>query len=112
MNKYICENPDCPNYGKEEAFVSETYRLVGDKLQGKNAPCPVCGVVRREINPNESIPISEKNIELAKYTMASSEGRREMLKKRSHEHYEKEVKPYKEHKLREAVSAFKEASKN
>lgn len=110
--KYVCENPECSAQGVEETLVSETYVLREGRLVGKNAPCPVCGKERREINPNQEIPIAEKNIGIAKFTMASPEGRREILKRRSHEHYEKEIRPAKEEKLRKAVEAFKEASKN
>ena len=110
--KYICENKECSRFGVEDNLVSETFVFRGGKLVGKNAACPCCGKERREVNANNQIPLSEKNISLAKYTMASPEGRREILKKRSHEHYEKEIRPIKEEKLRKTVEAFKEASKN
>jgi uncharacterized Zn finger protein (UPF0148 family) len=82
------------------------------RLVGKGAACPVCGNLRREINPNENISPAEKNLTLAKYSMSSPEGRREILKKRSHDHFEKEIRPQKEEKLRQTIEAFKEASKN
>lgn len=110
--KYVCENPECEKFGVEESFVSETYVMRDGRMVGKNSACPRCGNPRKEINPNERIPIGEKNISLATYTMASPEGRREILKKRSHEHFEKEIRPAKEEKLRKTVEAFKEASKN
>lgn len=110
--KYVCENPECSEYGKEEYLSSETYGFKGDRLVGKHAPCPVCGVERREINPAANISPAEKNIGLLKFQMSSPEDRREILKKRSHEHFEKEIRPAKEEKLRKTVEAFKEASKN
>ena len=64
------------------------YKMVNGELQSNNAPCPRCGQIRKEINPNRDIPISEKNIEIAKYSSASPEQRREILKKRSHDHFE------------------------
>ena len=109
--KYVCENPECSEYGKEEYFSSESYFMKDGHLVGKNAPCPVCGQTRREINPNADISPAEKNVSLLKFQMASPEGKREMLKRRSHEHYEKEVRPIKEEKMRKAVESFKEASK-
>ena len=110
--KYVCENPDCSQCGVEEEFVAETYVMHDGHLVGKGAVCPVCGNLRREINPNENVSPAEKNLTLAKYSMSSAEERREILKKRSHEHYEKEIRPQKEEKLRQTVEAFKEASKN
>lgn len=110
--KYVCENPECEKFGVEESFVSEIYVMRDGRLVGKNSACPCCGKTRKEINPNEQIPVGKKNISLATYTMSSPEGRREILKKRSHEHFEKEIRPVKEEKLRKTVEAFKEASKN
>ncbi len=110
--KYICENPDCPECGKEEYMCSETYSFRGNRLVGKHADCPVCGRERKEVNPNANIKLSEKNVGILKFSTASAEGKREMLKRRSHDHYEKEIRPIKEEKLRKAVESFKEASKN
>lgn len=110
--KYVCENPSCSKCGVEEEFVVETYVMREGRLVGKGAVCPVCGSLRREINPNENVSPAEKNLTLAKYSMSSPEQRREILKKRSHDHYEKEIRPSKEEKLRKTVEAFKEASKN
>ena len=85
--------------------------MINGQLVSNNAPCPCCGKIREEYNPNANVPLNEKNIEIGKYTMASSESRKEMLKKRSHDHYEKEIKPFKEHQLHEAVKQFNDASK-
>ena len=111
MSKFICRNTECPNYGKIDEYLSNIYKMVDGHLVSNNAPCPKCGKIREEIVSEKDIPLSEKNIYLAKYTMTSPEGRREMLKKRSHEHYEKEIKPFKEHQINEAVKQFKDASK-
>lgn len=109
--KFVCENPDCPKFGVENEYLSNTFKIVNGHLQSNNAPCPCCGQIRKEINPYKDIPLSEKNIGIAKYSSASPEQRREMLKKRSHDHYEKEIKPFKEHQLHETVKQFKDASK-
>lgn len=109
--KFVCENPECPKYGIEDEYVTNVFKLIDGHLVSNNAPCPRCGKIRREINPNRDIPLSEKNIGIGLYTSASPEQRREMLKKRSHEHFEKKIKPFKEHQLHETVKQFKEASK-
>lgn len=103
--KFVCENPDCERFGVVDEEFNNTYKMVDGRLLSDKAPCPVCGKMRKELANN--VPLSEKNIYIESYTMASPEQRREILKKRSHEHYEKEIKPFKEHQLNEAVSQFK-----
>ena len=112
MTKFICNNKDCKKFGVEDEYTSMTYKVVNGHLQATVAPCPCCGEIREEINPNKDIPLSQKNIDIAKYSSASPEDKRAMLKKRSHDHYEKEIKPFKEHQLHETVKNFKEASKS
>ena len=110
--KFVCRNERCEKFDIEEEYLSNTYKVINGKLQSNNAPCPCCGEIREEINPYRDIPLSEKNIDIAKYSSASPQAQREMLKKRSHDHYEKEIKPFKEHQLHETVNNFKEASKS
>lgn len=110
--KFVCRNEQCEKFGIEEEYLSNTYKVINGKLQSNNAPCPCCGEIREEINPYKDIPLSQKNIDIAKYSSASPEDKRAMLKKRSHDHYEKEIKPFKEHQLHETVKNFKEASKS
>lgn len=109
--KFVCRNEQCEKYGIEDEYLSNSYKVIGGKLVSNNAPCPCCGEIREEINPYKDIPLSEKNIEIGKYTSASPEQRKEMLKKRSHDHFEKEIKPFKEHQLHETVKQFKETGK-
>lgn len=104
MSKYVCNNKDCKDFGVEVLIVKDTYKFKNGVLYSENERCPACGQRRQEINSN--IPLSEKNIELGKYSMASKEEKTKMLKKRSHEHFEKYVKPYKEFKIQEAVEKF------
>lgn len=110
--KFVCKNENCERYGVEDDYTEVRYKLVSGHLIADCAPCPCCGQIREEINPNKDIPIGEKNIGIGVYSSASPETRREMLKKRSHEHFEKEIKPFKEHQLHETMKKFKEASRN
>ena len=112
MSKFICGNPECSKFNFGDEYLKNSYKFVDGKLQSNHAPCPVCKSIRQEINPNDDIPLSEKNIDIGKYSSSSPEGRKEILKKRSHDHYEKEIKPLKEHRLRETISNFKKAGKN
>ena len=107
MSKFVCENPDCERYGIEDEYLSNRYKMIGGQLVSDNAPCPKCGSIRREVNLYQSVPLSEKNISIGEYTMSSPEERKEMLKKRSHDHYMKEVKPYKDHQMNQVMSEFK-----
>lgn len=112
MSKFICDNSTCPKFGVEDEYLTNTYKVVGEKLQSNHAHCPNCAEIRREVNMNKDIPLSEKHISVAKYSSASKEERTNILKKRSHEHFKKTVQPFKEHQLHEAVKNFKGASKN
>ena len=105
--KCVCRNKDCKRYGQEDFYPSTTYRLVDGHLVSDDIRCPACGQVREEINENAKIPLSEKNVGIGQYTMASTEQRKEMLKSRAHAHYEKEIKPFREHQIHEAMKQFK-----
>lgn len=109
---FVCRNKECKRWGVEDYYSSAVYTLINGKLVAVCAPCPCCGQEREEINLNESIAIADKNITMGMYSSASPEQRREMLKKRSHDHYEKEIKPRKEHQLHEMVEKFKNSSKD
>ena len=106
MSKFICDNADCKKFGVEDEYPSNRYVLTNGKLVSTNAPCPSCGKMRREVNENEDIPITEKNISIAKFSSASKEQKVEMLKKRSHDHFDKNVKEEKEQKIYETVHNF------
>ncbi len=109
MSKYVCTNEKCKNFGVEVIISKNTYKLIDGVLRSDNDFCPVCGQKRQELNAN--IPLSEKNIELGKYSMASKEEKTAILKKRSHQHFEKKIKPYKEHIWHETEENFKKNMK-
>lgn len=103
--KFVCENPECEKCGIVDEEFNNTYKMRDGHLVSDKAPCPKCGEIRKEVSDNT--PLTQKNIYIGNYQMASPEQKREILKKRSHEHYEKEIKPFKEHQLHEAMSQFK-----
>lgn len=107
MIKYICQNPECPNFQKEEELTREIFVFRDGHLVGKNRPCPKCGQLREEINPNASVPLSEKNLSIAQFSSMSVEQRREALKKRSQEHFKKEVKERKDGLLNQAMTEMR-----
>lgn len=103
--EYICQNPDCEEYGKKEYICTEIFKFQNGELVGEHCKCPKCGKMRK--NPNEDIPLSEKNISVAKFANASPEQKREMLKQRSHEDYEKHVKERKDGLMNQAISEMR-----
>lgn len=106
--RYICVNPDCERYQQEEFLVSETYYYRNGHLVGTHCFCPKCGKERQEIkNPDADVPLSQKNIGINSMGAMSMERRREILKKRSHEHFEKEIKERKEGLINSAMSEMK-----
>lgn len=107
--KFVCKNKGCKKYGIEEEYLKTTYIMIDGHLVSEDASCPCCGKIRKEINEAENIPINEKNLMFGEYSSASSEQKRAMLKKRSHEHFEKHIKESKEEKINAAVKAFKNA---
>lgn len=109
MPTYVCHNPLCFAEDKEDFYSAETYEFREGRLVGKHAPCPECGEIREEEERGEEINLS--SISVGKFSSLSPSQRAESLKKRSHEHFEKHIKPFKEHQLHEAVSKFQEASK-
>lgn len=88
---YQCNNLECKNYGKREEYLNENYFYRSGRLVGEHSQCPICAVEREEINPNKDVPLSEKSVGIGLFNSMSKEQRQELLKKRSHEHYKKNV---------------------
>lgn len=109
--EYICNNPKCPNYGKKEQLSSETYKYRDGRLVGEHIQCPECGVEREEVNPNKDIPLSEKNIGIGLFAGMSKEQKQEVLKKRSHEHFKKNVEERKEGLMSRAINEMRNMNK-
>lgn len=109
--KYVCENTECSEYGKEVYLSSEIFKFKNGKLVGEHAECPKCRKIRREINPSEETPLSEKNVGINLYDGMSMEQKREVLKKRSHQHFDKEIKERKNELLHKAVTEMRDFQK-
>ena len=108
MSYYLCENKNCARYGHQETVTRESFKYVsGVGLVGENAKCPICGQMRKYVNPDANVPLSEKNIGFGMYSSASAEQKREMLRKRSHEHFNKKVKERKDHLMNQAMTEMR-----
>lgn len=105
--KYKCLNKKCKKFNVEAEYLSVEYKVVGGKLVSKCLQCPECGENRLEINDDANIPISEKNIGINEFSSLSKEDRIKSLKKRSHDHFEKNIKESKNAKIRTAVNNFR-----
>lgn len=105
---YVCINEDCPEKGNKVYYSSERYKYVNGELRGENCVCPFCGSIRKEVSKSEEIPLSEKNVGMNFFQGMSIPQRKEALKKRSHEHFEKHVKEYKTHLLNEAQNEMRD----
>lgn len=109
--EYICLNPQCENYQKSEYLSSESYQYIGGKLMGKNCPCPKCGQLRKENNPDAEIPLSEKGITFNFFSGMSMEQKRKVLKERSKQDFQKHIKERKDGLLNQAITEMKEINK-
>lgn len=109
--KYVCENPECHKFGIEDYYVSETFSYRDGRLVGKNAICPHCGKERKEVNANDNVPLSEKNIGVNLFQGMSTEQKREALRKRSHQHFKKEIKERKDGMLNQAMTEMKDLTR-
>lgn len=108
--KCVCKNKNCKRYNIVDYYPSTVYRFKNGELVSDDIACPCCGSIREEIV--DETPLSQKNIDIGRYTMASKEQRTEMLKKRSHDHFVKKIKPYKDYRINEAMEQFKQISKD
>lgn len=107
--KYKCLNKKCKLFNEEFEYLVVNYKVVGGRLVSDKVECPMCGEMRVEINENANIPISEKNIEINEFSSLSKEQRVASLKKRSHDHFEKNIRESKEQKIKTAVKTFRNA---
>lgn len=110
MPSYKCINPECNHFGCVENYYNDRLKFVDGKFQSVNIICPSCGQVREEYKEGD-IPLSQKSITFAKYSSSSKEEKTKILKKRSHEHYKKEIEPFKQHQLQQTIKNFKDAGK-
>ena len=59
--------------------------------------------MRKEINPANNVPLSEKNIGINLFDGMSKDRKIEVLKKRSHEHFQSKLKERKDELLNKAT---------
>ena len=110
--KYVCSNESCPNFGVTEELHKESYKFVsGQGLVGEHCDCPICGKPREEINPNAEVPLSEKQVTMNFFNGMSKEQKRELLRKRSHDHYESKIKERKDGLIQQAIGEMNNLKK-
>ena len=102
--KFVCTNTHCADCGVPFEYSRNTYRMIDGRLVSNNAACPKCGELRKEVNDGD---VDLRSMNIGRYSGSSMEDKREILKKRSHDHFNKEIKEYKENQLHEAMNQFK-----
>lgn len=112
MSHYICRNAQCERYGVPENVEREVFKYTADGLIGEKCRCPVCGKVREYINPSSEVPLSEKSVGVGTFSSKSAEQKRELLKKRSHDHFNKHVKERKDYLMNKAMGEMRNLGKN
>ena len=108
---YVCENPDCKKFGEKDIITKERFFYRNGELVGEHAECPNCRKIRKYVNPNESIPLSKKEGAYCRFSSSSVEDKRAVLKKRAHEHYNKEVRERKESLMGRAMKEMRSLGK-
>ena len=103
----LCKSADCRNEKKKDYYSSEVYKYINDSLLGEHQRCPKCGEMRKEINPANNVPLSEKNIGINLFDGMSKDRKIEVLKKRSHEHFQSKLKERKDELLNKAMTEMK-----
>lgn len=111
MSYYVCKNEQCENYNVREEITSESFKYINGNLVGEHAVCPKCGEIREYVNPLANVPLSEKNVSMGMYSSASKEQKQEMLRKRSHEHFNKSVKERKDYLMNKAMTEMRSLGK-
>jgi hypothetical protein len=106
--EYICLNKECVDFNKKEYLSSESFFFCKGRLIGKHSQCSKCGFERMKINDNESIPLSRKNVQMNMFDSMSADEKREKLKQRAHNHFNKEVKERKNDLLGRAMKEMKD----
>lgn len=102
-----CTNTKCAHFDKvdHEYSITISYSKNGEKFCAQQV-CPYCGQMREDVT--EVIPPAKKNIQMGRYTSMSKDQKTDVLKKRSHEHYNKELKEQSEFKMQSAMKEMRE----
>lgn len=103
--KFVCNNSECCDCSVVYDYPKNTYKMINGRLLSNNAVCPKCGNIRDEVADDNKVDL--KSLNIGKYSSSSLEEKRNMLKKRSHDHFNKEIKEYKNHQLNEVMNQFK-----
>lgn len=103
--KYVCENQECLDYGKEQEFYKTTSTFIGNDLVCLQSICSKCKSKMK--NLTENVPLSEKNIQIGKIASMSKEDRNKVLKKRSTEHFKSNIKEKKDHLMNTAMKEMR-----
>ena len=108
---YKCVNPECANFNQPVEIYSATLYWNEEKqsMKCREAICSKCNSEMVDITPK--IPIGEKNISIGEVASMTKEQRVNVLKKRSKEHFKKNIKERKDNLLNSAISEMRNGKK-
>ncbi len=93
--KVMCNNSDCKDFKKivevEDWQGTDSYSLYLLKK------CPICGVQRKTIELKVPQSPSGFNVHFGRFNSMSKEDKKRVLKKRSDDHFKKNIKERKEY---------------
>ena len=95
--EFVCKNPECPRFDQRDYYSSVSLVLRDGQTFCKQSPCPACGREREEIK--KETPADLKCVYFGRFRAMSKEQKQESLKRRSHEHYKKQIAPERRAKL-------------
>jgi len=106
--KFECSNPDCERLGNVVEEVKVVFVYEGTESLPKLF-CYKCG--KRMTNITEILPLSDKNIQFGAIASMSKEDKVKVLRKRTHNHFNKEIRDRKEGLMGQAIKEMKRGVK-
>lgn len=106
--KFVCKEDTCTSKENIVDVHKVVMKFIGGKLV-EQVYCPTCGSLMQVYDDGSKPSLS--SIHIGKYSSASKQDKREILKKRSREHFKKHIKPFKDHQMERAMGELKSIGK-
>jgi len=101
----MCTNPECCNFAVEKEVLTHTHVIRDGRSFCPETVCRKCGAEGKDLTP--FVPISKKNFVIGEIASMSKEKKVEVLKKRSHDHFKKNIAEKKDSLIKRAVGEMK-----
>lgn len=105
--EFKCINPECEDFDKIEFISKVSYKYDSESKSYVSSQqlCLKCKQMR--VNLSSDMPLSEKQIGVLKIPSMTKPEKTAMLKKRSHEHYKKNIEESAKDKLGRAMKEMR-----